>query len=61
MEDVNWAPWSEVKRAGRPKPEIQVEIKAGGKDSAVMEVNGVAFRPKGCVVNHRWNIGLAGG
>ena len=42
MEDVNWAPQSEVKRAGTPKREIQVEIKAFAQDSADMEVNGAA-------------------
>ena len=44
MEDVNWATLSEVKRAGTPKREIQMEIKARAQDSAVMEVNGVASR-----------------
>ena len=42
MEDVNWAPRSEVIRAGTPKREIQAEIKARAQDSAVIEVNGVA-------------------
>ena len=42
MEDVNWAPWSEVKRAGTLKREIQVEIKACAQDSVDMEVNGMA-------------------
>ena len=31
-----------MKRAGTPKREIQVEIKAFAQDSADMEVNGVA-------------------
>ena len=42
IEDVNLATWSEVKRAGTPKHEIQLEIKACAQDSADMEVNGVA-------------------
>ena len=43
MENVNWASQSEVIRAGTPKREIQVEIKARAQDSAVIEVNGVAY------------------
>ena len=42
MEDVNWAPRSEVKRAGTPKRGIQIEIKACAQDSAEIKVNGVA-------------------
>ena len=42
MEDVNWAPRSEIIRAGTPKREIQVEIKAHTQDLAVIEVDGVA-------------------
>ena len=38
--------WTEVKRAGAPKHEIQVEIKASAQDSADMEVNGVASGQK---------------
>ena len=41
-EDVNWASQSVVKRAEKPKCEIQVEIKAHAQDLADMEVNGVA-------------------
>ena len=42
IEDVNLATWSEVKRAGTPKHEIQVVIKTRAQDSAEIEVNGVA-------------------
>ena len=41
-KDVNCAPLSEVSRAGTPKPETQVEIKAQAQVSAVMEDCGTA-------------------
>ena len=41
-EEVNCAPWSEVRRAGMPNPETQVEIKAIAQVSNVMEDSGIA-------------------
>ena len=43
IEEVNWAPLSEVMRAGTPNLEIQVEMKACAQDSAVMEDRGMAY------------------
>ena len=40
--EVNWAPLSEVRRAGTPNLEIQVEMKAHAQDSTVMEDRGLA-------------------
>ena len=40
--EVNWAPLSEVRRAGTPNLETQVEMKAREQDSAVMEDSGTA-------------------
>ena len=39
-EDVNWEPLSEVRRAGTPNLETQVEMKALAQASAVMEERG---------------------
>ena len=41
MEEVNWAPLSEVRRAGTPNLEIQVEMKACAQDSAEIEDRGM--------------------
>ena len=38
-EEVNWAPLLEVRTAGTPNLETQVERKAQTQDSAEMEVN----------------------
>ena len=40
MEEVNCVPRSEVRIAGTPKREIQVEIKAQTQDSAEIDCNG---------------------
>ena len=40
--EVNWAPLSEVRRAGTPNLEIQVEMKVHEQDSAMMEDSGTA-------------------
>ena len=42
MEDVNWAPRSEVRIDGTANLETQVEIKAQVQDSEVMEDSGTA-------------------
>ena len=40
MVEVNWTPLSEVRMAGTPNLETQVERKALTQDYAEMEVNG---------------------
>ena len=40
IENVNWEPLSDVRTAGTPNLEIQVEIKAPAQDSAEMEDKG---------------------
>ena len=42
MEDVNWEPLSEVRRAGTLNFETHIEIKALAQASAVMEERGTA-------------------
>ena len=42
-EDVNWEPLSEVRRAGTLNLETQVEMKALGQASPVMEERGTAY------------------
>ena len=41
-EDVKWNPQSEVKRAGTPNLETQVDIIARAQSAAVMEAKGTA-------------------
>jgi hypothetical protein len=40
IEDVNWEPLSDVRTAGTPNLDIQVEMKARTQDSAEIEDNG---------------------
>ena len=42
IAEVNWAPLSEVRRAGTPNLDTQAEIKARAQDSVVMEDKGTA-------------------
>ena len=44
MEDVNWEPRSEVRRAGTQNLETHVEMKARAQASEVMEERGTASR-----------------
>ena len=42
MEDVNWAPWSEVILPGTPKLDIQPVMRALAQSAAEMEIRGTA-------------------
>ena len=45
-EEVNCAPLSEVRTAGTPNLETQVDKKARAQDSAEIELNGATSGPK---------------
>jgi len=57
-EEVNWVPRSDVRVAGTPKREIQVEINARTQDSAVIDCSGATSGHRvvlSIIVNRYWN------